>query len=1127
MKTQSLRLMARSSAVAMALAALVPASQAAAQDDETLPAESDAASSGQGEAIVVTGSRIGRSTFTSTTPVTVIGADTIAALGQVNVGETLQTLPQNVSTASDTNVGLTANTDQPNIGASIANLRGLNPANGVRTLTLVDTRRFVPSTTGGGVDMNLIPSILVQSIETVTGGASAAYGTDALAGVVNVILDKQLDGIKAQIDYGQTFRGDGTSFHGALAYGTEFADGRGHFMIGGEYQDNGEVGDCVYAREWCAESPGAVLNADYDTPGAANYGQAHYLRLDNTAYTNYDLNGVLRGTRTGRVNDPALRNITFTPDGTQAVEFDQGEYTQGIGFYARQGGDCLIDCSLWSEVQLRPEVERASLFARADYEISDNITAIFEASYGMRKSKVKGLSLGPSSGSPIRADNAFLSGVTILDRLSGEQILLTDLIDSTRTGTFPGGEGWEPGVGDSWATATNSSQAPGVDNLPLVIAKHIGIVAPGSRRTVSTDLETYRFMGGLEGDFELFGRSWSWDAYYQYGKTEQFAEIAGLRTNALFAAALDAVDEGMMRTMQQDEDGNWIVGSGTPNGNIVCRGTLVGPGPNPVPTANTSTPASWYEHWNLPYADGCKPLNLLGGNPDPEAIAYAYRPSQEDFDYAQHVVAFNVSGEVFDGWAGPIGLALGAEYRFEDGSAIHNTLDNGVAVSDQGFGSDYAGDLKILEGYVETNIPLLRDIPLIQYLELNGAYRRTQQTNSDGITGQSKDLGFDTWKISGNWEVTDWLRFRATRSRDVRAASFVDLYFNQGKTAYGPTAGRIFSPWALNEDGVAQGDFLEVLYPPNFQLSPEVGNTLTVGAVFQPTGALDGFRLSVDYYDITINDAIVVLDAQQTADACFNANVGCDRLFTGLNGTGTSYADLSAAERQANQDGVVTMGGTQGVGIESILRGATNVGEFKTSGFDIELLYRLPLDKLSSSMPGVLTFRGLATVTDSITVDLLAAGDGGTEYVNQTGGTTFGGFAAPPEYVLTGYLTYETGGFQITGDFRYIPEGIYDIRRCDVSRGECDSTDVNGINNNYVDSRLYTGLSASYEFGLSGDSTAEIFMSVRNLFDVDPPKSPSGSGGRGGMVDGTGSPTNPVYYDTLGARWRAGVRVNF
>ncbi len=1074
---------------------------------------------------MVTGSRIARSTFSSTTPVTVIGADTIAALGQVNVGETLQMLPQNVATVSDTNVGLAANTVQVNIGAQIANLRGLNPRNGVRTLTLVDTRRHVPSTTGGGVDMNLIPSILVQSVETVTGGASAAYGTDALVGVVNIILDKQLQGIKAQIDYGETFRSDGTNFHAALAYGTEFADGRGHFIIGGEYQDSGEVGDCVYVREWCARSPDTFLNEQYNQPGTTHFGEPHYIRGNDGAYTNYSLTGVLRGTTAGRVNDTQLRNITFTEDGSRALDFDPGEYTQGIGFFTRQGGTCTLDCSLWSEVQLKPEVERSSIFAHADYEFSSSLKATFEASYATRKSSVKGLSLGPSSGHPIRADNAYLADVVIFDRSTGQDILLTDFIDSTRTGVFPGGFGYEPGVGGSSATQTNTSQAPGVDNLPLFIGKHMHD-AIGARNNTKTDLETYRILAGLEGEFEFFGNNWNWDAYYQYGKTNQNLQIEGNRINEYFAAAIDAVDEGMMQTMQQDINGNWIPGSGTPNGNIICRGTLLGPGPNPVATPNTSQPPSWFQHWNLPYADGCKPLALVGNEYDPEAIAYVYRTAQEDFEYEQHVFAFNLGGDLFEGWAGPIALAVGGEYRFETGSAVHETLGGGIQFPVDAFGNDYGGDLKILEGYVEANIPLLRDIPLVQYLELNGAFRRTQQTNTSGTTDESKDLGFNTWKISGDWEVTDWLRFRATRSRDVRAASFVDLYYNLGSTDFGPPQGRVNNPWATG-DITGVDDFVQILYPPNFALNPEVGDTFTAGVVLQPGGPLEGLRVSVDYYDIQIKDAIVVLTAQETVNACYVAELACDALFTGLNGGGQSYAELSDAERNALGALALQNSGTVGHGIDSIRRGNANVGKFTTSGVDIEAMYVLPLSNLGDTMPGTVTFRGLATITNEMVVDLLGTGATETDYINQTGGTAFGGFAAPPEYVLTGYLTYDVGGFSITGDIRYIPEGIYDIRRCDVSRGECDVSDVNSINDNYVESRTYVGLSTSYKFGLFGSSEAEVFLSIRNLFDKDPPPSPSNASGSGGPVLGNGGPTNPVYYDTLGARWRTGIRMNF
>jgi len=1064
MQTRANRLLGRGSAVALAIAALVPAQAWAQEGDDNTLQESGAESSPQ-EAIVVTGSRIARSTFTSSTPVTVIGGETIAALGQVNIGETLRTIPQNVSKQTETNTGLNANTNNYNIGANIADLRGLNPANGVRTLTLVNTRRFVPSTTGGAVDMNLIPSMLVSSVETVTGGASAAYGTDALAGVVNVLLDTQLQGIKAQIDYGETFRSDGETFHASMAAGTGFAEGRGHIIFGAEYQDSGAVGDCVYAREWCARSPDIWVNEGF----ASGNGNPQYVRGYDGAYTNYDLQTVLRVSTLGnRVNPPGIRGLVFNEDATQVIDYDPGEFVQAIGFGERHGGDCLVDCSPWSEVQLRPEVERLSLFSHAEFEFTPGIKAFLEGSYGFRKSKIAGLSLGPSSGTPLRLDNAFLQGVTYFDRSTGTEVLLTDLIASQPD--FPLG-------------ATGASQAPGVPELPLYIAKHYRNV-PGGRQVLNTDLKSYRILAGLEGELD-FLNGWDWEVYYQYGKTKQDVLVENNRVNRFFMYALDAVDEGLATT-------------GVANGNIVCRATLPGP-------ANTSTPAGYEQHWGQADAAGCVPLNLLGRNTeDPAAVAYAFRDADESFEYEQHVAAFNISGDLFEGWAGPIGLAVGGEYRFETGFAAHTPLPFNVSNTNSPFGEDFGGDLKILEGYVEANIPLLRDVPLVQYLELNGAYRHTHQTNTDALTDASKTLDFDTWKLSGTWDVTDWLRFRATRSRDVRAASFVDLYYNLPDVLPGPPAGTALNPWNLTDAGVPANDFATILYPPNPGLSPEVGNTFTAGIVLQPGGFLDGLRLSVDYYDIEITDAITTLSAQQIVDACFTAGVVCENI---LNPSGTPFSELSDAER---------------LDFATITRGANNIGSFNQTGWDVELLYQLPLQNLSESMPGVLTLRGLATITDKMEVDL-GNGSGPISYLNQTGGSAFGGFTAPSDYILTGYATYDVGGFSITVDGRYIPEGIYDIRRDDT----LPDTSPNSINDNSVDSRFYLGLSTSYKFDLSGSSTAEVFLSVRNLFDVDPPHAPSNVSGTLGFVQGGGAPTNPVFYDTLGATWRTGLRVNF
>src|SRR4029453_19355933 len=122
-----------------------------------------------------------------------------------------------------------------------------------------------------------------------------------------------------------------------------------------------------------------------------------------------------------------------------------------------------------------------------------------------------------------------------------------------------------------------------------------------------------------------------------------------------------------------------------------------------------------------------------------------------------------------------------------------------------------------------------------------------------------------------------------------------------------------------------------------------------------------------------------------------------------------------------------------------------------------------------------------------------------------------GGFTAPAKYILTGYATYNVGGFGITLDGKYIPRGIYDIRRS----ADLPNTNLNSINYNYVASRLYIGLSSSYKFEIGGNDSAEFFFTIRNLFDVAPPNAPSNVSGTLGYVQGGGAPTNPVFFDTI------------
>src|SRR5690606_30961105 len=251
------RVGASGAVMAAALAAALPA---AAQDATTPEApEAESAEAAAEDQIVVTGSRIARSGFTAPTPVTVLGQEQISRQGTSNIAQVLSEIPafRPQSTPATTAIFVS------NLGASTADLRGLG---GNRTLVLIDGRRVVASTVAGGsftpantVDLNLVPSSLLERVEVVTGGASAAYGSDAVAGVTNLIINRNLEGLRSTLQYGVSEVGDNEEYLMSVAYGTRFADGRGRFVAGAEYVDNEGTGDC-YTRAWCAESYNTISN---------------------------------------------------------------------------------------------------------------------------------------------------------------------------------------------------------------------------------------------------------------------------------------------------------------------------------------------------------------------------------------------------------------------------------------------------------------------------------------------------------------------------------------------------------------------------------------------------------------------------------------------------------------------------------------------------------------------------------------------------------------------------------------------------------------------------------------------------------------------------------------------------
>lgn len=969
---------------------------AAAKDDQ------DSSSITVFEEITATGTRIKRTGFSSATPSSVITSDTINDFGQVNAAEILRLIPQNSAFQSDATAGIQNN---PNIGASFANLRGLNPFFGTRTLTLVNTRRFIPTSAGGAVDLNVIPSSMIARVETVTGGASAAYGSDAVAGVVNIILDTEMEGWRGQVDYGQTFRGDGESMHASVAWGGSFAGDRGHIVLGTEYQDQQGIGDCAKVRLWCAEGWDIFRNrssrlpdgslSGYDIPGSPGYGLPNYILGTDSKQAFNDPRGVVR------YRNPApleARNIAFTEDGTGIIQFDTGQYVASSTFGPRQGGD---GASTYADSDIQTPQERKVGYLYGDYEISDSLEVYTEFSFSHLEASSTNYTVGPRSSYLVKATNPYLPQA-LVDLLGGSSFSLGKDLDGQ-------------------VTTVNKAVT-----------------------------KTFRGLVGAKGEF---GDSWTWDAYYQYGSNKRNQNLSRSRLNPAFIFALDAV---------VDPD----------TGNIVCAETLED-NPNPI-------------------AEGCAPMNLFGiNNLSQEAIDYVWRPVPENFDYKQHVFSASVQGELSEGWgAGPIGTAAGFDYRIETGDVTHEGIENANDYAFT-FGLDYAGKIKVAELFAEVNLPIFKDMAFGDSFELNGGIRYTKNTSKDTLTGDSKTSDAISWKVSGIYDMTEDLRFRGSRSRDIRAAGFRELFLKRVPTSEFSAQGRVDNP-NIPGSPLSGDDPTPILTGGAFSLGVEKADTTTFGVVYSPS-FVPGLRLSVDWFNIKIADAITSLDGQLIVDFCTNFDTFCDRI------TYASPTDITFVNA------------TQ-----------VNVGAFSTSGFDVEVDYTFSLRDVVSSWSGDLSLRAMGTNQYSFLIQpntSLPAVD----YAGQTGPVdNAGDFNPTPDWVWNFIVSYEKDAFQTSVLLNYVSAGTLDTTLTGPDDPSYDPSLLNSISNNRVDSAIYVTLSMSYDISVGGDRAIEIFGVINNLFDARPSIAPGG-----GSIGGSDYPTNPAYFDTFGARFRTGVRFRF
>lgn len=720
-----------------------------------------------------TGSRIARDGFSAPTPTNVLSPEELKAEAPLDIAKFVNTLPSVTgSQNANTNSGSLSNGQA---GISALGMRGLGP---IRTLVLLDGQRSVASSSTGLVDTNTFPQSLIKQVEVVTGGASAVYGSDAIGGVINFILDRYYTGMKGTAQYGETEEGDNINNKFNLTGGWDFADGRGHILLSAETVRSDGIG--TLDRDWADKRYFGARNS------AANIaaGGPYYV-------TGYDFN-LVNGAPGGLITSGPLAGTYFGAGGS-VNHLNYGEVLGGN--YMMRGGDAatMDPSGLYKSNSLVADDDRKSVFARASYWATDHVEVYAQASHARYEgfsNYIRPTSTGSNSASGsivIQRDNAFLP-----------------------------------------AEVADAMDAAGVTSFALQ-SFNADLPASGSR----VERDTTRLVFGGDGDFEWFGKAFSWDAYYQYGVTKADEQLTDTINYANWALATDAVSDGA--------------------GNIVCRSTLTDPG------------------------NGCVPYNHFGiGVADPAAVDYVLGAPQRDEKWEQQVIAASMRTNQIRGWAGPISLAFGVEHRIEKQSGDvdpYSGLLDGRPQWKYGNFVASEGKYKVSEAFVETVIPLFR------HLDFNGAVRYTDYELSGSV---------QTWKAGLVYTPIPDITLRGTVSHDIRAPNFEEWFAaGTGRTnAYNIASSPDYAlqPADLGWQTGTQS-YLQMQVG-NKNLKPEEADAYSVGVVFNPR-FLPGFQASVDYYDIEVDGVISTVSVDNTINYCLRdgAQFYCDNVITNADGS--------------------------------------------------------------------------------------------------------------------------------------------------------------------------------------------------------------------------------------------------
>ncbi|WND01388.1 TonB-dependent receptor [Temperatibacter marinus] len=834
---------------AMSIAAVTSAAFAGgayAQDDDDDDEDDDGI-----EEVVVTGSKLRRNPFSTTTPIQVISGETSRELGLFNTGDILQQSPQ--TTGSQIDNSFTGFVLDGGPGSVEIGFRGLGSA---RTLIMMNGRRLAPAGIGGAPaapDFSLIPGVMVDRIEQITEGASTIYGSDAVAGVANIILKKNVEGFDIQGSYRTPESGGGEEMTVSAMWGKTFDNG--YITVGGEYYerkvmtraDSEFASDCtlrLYEDENGNRLPAAYggLGGPRPSEGTDRYG------CDIFPLTN-------------RMSILGLGSIYYKPGASNVGIPNWLETTQSGGFFGVPGavpydsnGDGVVDLATGDRVYFDGDGDGVM-----DIDLQDPLYAMEATDYYASGDFV----------SPTKRFNIMATGEYVIDEDSNTKVFFESFYTKRESSTFsPGAQLFENVPASSPYNPCNQSVNPDGVNCLSIYGVNFGdldvlpiVNIRGDRDNVQADIYQFRFLAGVTGTLN-YGAGWDYEVYgsYSYSKGD---ELRRGMNDANFVQSLDAVLDD--------------------NGNVVCRDP----------------------------SNGCVPLNLFsdrilgigGGVLTAEEEAFLISDRTISTVIKQTMFGASVTGDLFRlPWNdAEVPIIVGVEYRKDTIASDPND------VSAQGLlwgyfndeGAD--GSRSFKEIFVETSLPLVYDSPIAEELRLDLSARYTDESFYEAAS---------IYAVKGIYKPVDWMTFRGAYSTSYRAPNVRERFLN-GQSGFGNVFDPCFVPEAArdsdpldpaapatyNADGESREQYtldscrangvdptsfgLDSTGTGNFSTEINSGGSLDVReeestsksygfVIDQPFTDKFDLKLSVNWFEIEVTDAIAEPTAAYLVSQCYS-----------------------------------------------------------------------------------------------------------------------------------------------------------------------------------------------------------------------------------------------------------------